>query len=222
MKRGGLARATALAMALASGVVLAQTGAPASTPGPAAGYGPGMMRGYGYGMGGYGYGPGMMGGYGPGGYGPGMMRGYGYGMGGYGYGPGYSAGMMGAYGPGMMGGYGYGGWGHGYGNVLSRLDLSADQQEKIARIQEDMRAKNWNTMGQLHTEQFKLRELYSADKPDANAIAEQQKKVDDLRRTMIKSHVDARNQIAGVLTKEQREQLRAIGPQWLDDDANED
>ena len=142
-----------------------------------------------------------------------MMRGYGNGMGGYG--------------PGMMGGYGYGMGGYGPGmmggrNVLSRLDLTADQQEKIAQIREDMRAKNWGTMGELRTEQFRLRNLYNADKPDANAIAEQQKKVDELRRTMIKSHVDARNQIAALLTKEQRQQLRAMSTWWLDeeDDGN--
>lgn len=68
---------TAIAAAIALGVI----GATAY----AHGYGPGMMGSYG----GYGMGPGMMGGYGGHGMGPGMMGGYGgYGMG-----------------PGMMGGY---------------------------------------------------------------------------------------------------------------------
>ena len=145
-------------------------------------------------------------------YGPGMMRGYGYGM--QGYGPG----MMGGYGPGWGGGPG---WGRGYGGAFSQLDLTAEQQEKIARIQEDMRAKNWATMGELRSEQFKLRGLYNAEKPDANTIAEQQKKVDELRRTLIKSRIDAHNEMAAALTKEQREQLRAIGPWWLDDGAED-
>jgi Spy/CpxP family protein refolding chaperone len=201
MKRGKLTQAiAALGLAIISGAVLAQTDAttPAQEPGPY--YGPGMMGGYGYGM--HGYGPGMMGG----GYGPGMMGGYG-------------PGMMGGYGPGW--GRGGPGWGRGYGGMFSQLDLTAEQQQQIARIQEDMRAKNWATMGELRSEQFKLRGLYNADKPDANAIAEQQKKVDELRRTLIKSRVDAHNQMAAALTKEQREQLRAMGPRWLDDETDD-
>ena len=222
MRRGKLTQAiAALGLAIVSGVALAQTDATTPAPQPGPGYGPGMMRGYG----GYGYGPGMMGGCagnGYGCYGPGMMGGYGPGMMG-GYGPG----MMGGYGPGMMGGYGPGwgrggpGWGRGYGGMFSDLDLTADQQQKIAKIQEDMRAKNWATMGEMRSEQFKLRSLYTADKPDANAIAEQQKKVDELRRTLIKSRVDSHNQMAAVLTKEQRAQLRAMGPWWLEDDAED-
>ena len=225
MRRGKLTQAiAALGLAIVSGVALAQTDATTPAPQPGPGYGPGMMRDYGgYGM--HGYGPGMMGGCagnGYGCYGPGMMGGYGPGMMG-GYGPG----MMGGYGPGMMGGYGPGwgrggpGWGRGYGGMFSDLDLTADQQQKIAKIQEDMRAKNWATMGEMRSEQFKLRSLYNADKPDANAIAEQQKKVDELRRTLIKSRVDSHNQMAAVLTKEQRAQLRAMGPWWLEDDAED-
>ena len=206
MRRGKLTQAiAALGLAIVSGVALAQTDTTAPAPQSAPQYGPGMMRGYGM----HGYGPGMVGGYGPG-----MMGGYG-------------PGMMGGYGPGMMGGYGPGwgrggpGWGRGYGGMFSDLDLTADQQQKIAKIQEDMRAKNWATMGEMRSEQFKLRSLYTADKPDANAIAEQQKKVDELRRTLIKSRVDAHNQMAAVLTKEQRAQVRALGPWWLEDEAED-
>ena len=146
-------------------------------------------------------GPGPGSGYGPG-YGPGMMGGYGYGpgmMGGYGRGPGF--------GPG-------GGRGFGYGGGLAALNLSAEQSEKIAAIQEANRSKNWNTMGQLRSEQFKLRQMYYADKIDSAAVAEQQKKVDELRRQTLKSEVDARNQVAAVLTPEQRKQFRQFGPWW--------
>jgi Spy/CpxP family protein refolding chaperone len=134
---------------------------------------------------------------GPGyGYGPGMMGG--------GYGPG----MMGGYGPGMMGGYGPGG-------NLASLGLSAEQREKIVALQEENRKANWSTMGQMRSEQFKLRQMYNADKVDAAAVTDQQKKVDELRRQMIKSHVDARNQINAILTPEQRKQYRQYGPWWM-------
>jgi Spy/CpxP family protein refolding chaperone len=146
---------------------------------------------------GYGGGPGMMGGYGPG---PGMMGGYGPG-------------------PGMMGGYGPGwGRGGGYGGPLAALDLSDDQQEKIFAIQEDNRRKNWDTMSKMRSEHFKLRRMYAADKVDPNAFAEQQSKVDDLRRQMIKSRLETRNQIESILTPEQRKQLRQFGPWWARED----
>jgi Spy/CpxP family protein refolding chaperone len=138
-------------------------------------------------------------GYGPG-YGPGMM-------GGYGYGPG----MMGGYGP----GYGRGGRGFGPGGGLAALDLNAEQREKVAAVQEENRKANWSTMGQMRSEQFKLRQMYNADKVDSAAVADQQKKVDELRRQMLKSHVEARNQINAILTPEQRKQFRQYGPWWM-------
>lgn len=153
-------------------------------------------------------GPGAGPGYGPG-YGPGMMGGYGYGpgmMGGYGRGPGF--------GPG-------GGRGFGYGGGLAALNLSAEQSEKIAAIQEENRRKNWGTMGQMRSEQFKLRQMYYSDKIDSAAVAEQQKKVDELRRQMLKSQVEARNQVAAVLTPEQRKQFRQLGPWWLREEGEE-
>ena len=66
-------------------------------------------------------------------------------------------------------------------------------------------------MGKMRSEQFKLRQMVYGDKLDAAAIADQQKKVDDLRREILKSRVEARNQIAAVLTPEQRQQFRRFG-----------
>lgn len=131
-----------------------------------------------------------------------------------GYGPGYGPGMGGlGYGPGMMGGYG-----RGPGGGLIALDLSSEQREKIAAIQEENRRKNWDAMGQLRSEQFKLGQMYNADKVDSEAVSEQQKKVDELRRQLLKSRLDARNQVAAILTPEQRKHLRQSGPWWLRED----
>jgi Spy/CpxP family protein refolding chaperone len=142
---------------------------------------------------GYGYGPG----YGPG-YGRGMM----------GYGPGYGPG--GGYGPGMMGGAGAGG-------ALAALNLTDEQREKVFAIQEEHRKKNWAVMGEVRSEQFKLRNMYRGEKLDPDKIAEQQKKVDELRRQMLKSRAEAHNQIAAVLTPEQRKQLLQYSPWWFGD-----
>jgi Spy/CpxP family protein refolding chaperone len=154
------------------------------------------------------------------GYGPGMMRGYGAGMM-PGYGPGmmygYGRGMMGGEAAGWMGGYGYGGGprvGRGYGAALSQLDLSSDQREKIALIQENVRERNWATMGRLRAETFKLRRLFTAERPDADAVAEQQKRVDALRQQLTKARVEAHNEMQAVLTPEQRDQLRGYAGWW--------
>ncbi len=145
---------------------------------------------------------------GPGyGYGPGAMGGPGYGYGpGFGHGPGYGPGMMRGYGPGMMG-YGAG--------ILEALDLSDEQREKILAVQEEMRSKNWATMGKMRAEVFKLRRLVYADSVDANALADQQKKVDELRRELLKARVESRKQVEAILTPEQKKQLRDLGPWWL-------
>ena len=131
-----------------------------------------------------------------------MAQGYGPGVGGYG--PGM---MGGGYGPGMMG-----------SGPLSALDLKDDQRDKIFAIQEEARSKNFGTMTQIRAEQYKLTKLYNAEKADPKAIGDAQKKVDELRRQIIQSHVDTRNQVEAVLTAEQKKQLRQYGPWWMHQD----
>lgn len=156
---------------------------------------------------------------GPGG--PGKGPGYGPGQG-YGPGSGYGPGMMGGYGGGPGWGYGPRGGGQGFGpggggGPLALLNLTDEQREKVLKIQEEHRSKNWDLMGKMRSEQFKLRQMAYGDKLDANAIADQQKKVDELRRQLLKSRIEARNQIAAVLTKEQQQQFRQSGPWWIEE-----
>jgi len=138
------------------------------------------------------------------GYGPGMMGG-----GGPGYGPGYGPGMMGGGGPGYGPGYGPG------AGMLDSLNLSDEQRDKIQVLQEENRQKNWAAMGELRTEMFALRRMYYADKVDPNAVAEQQKKADELRRQMLKSRIESRNRVDALLTPEQRKQFRQYRPWWM-------
>ena len=160
---------------------------------------------------GYGYGPGMMGGA----YGPGMM--------GEDCNPAMMMGRYGA-GPGMMGGYGRGpgmmGPGASFGGTapLAALDLTDEQRDKIVALREENRRKNWDTMGKMRSEQFKLRGMYDADSVDPNAVAEQQKKVDDLRREMLLSRLETHKQVQAVLNPEQRKQMRRFGPWWAGED----
>lgn len=137
-------------------------------------------------------------------------------------GPGYGPGS--GYGPGMMGGGygpGYGRGGYGAGGGLAALNLSDEQREKVLSLQEENRRKNWDTMGQMRAEMFKLRGMYYADKIDPQVYADQQKKVDDLRRQMLASRIEARNQIEKILTPEQRKQFRSFGPWWQQEQESE-
>jgi Spy/CpxP family protein refolding chaperone len=200
--------------------------------GPQGGYGPAGGYGPGYGMG-----PGMMGGYGPGqggGYGPGYGMGPGMmgpGYGGYGMGPGMMGGMMG---PGMMGGYGPGygmmgpggGYGPGYGmmgpgggygpgyGMLGQLNLSSEQVSKINAIHEDLAKKQWDYAGRMREEAIKLQGLITAEKRDRGAINNQYRKLQDVRQQRFQARLEAQEKIDGVLTKEQKAQLRRFALGW--------
>ena len=119
-----------------------------------------------------------------------FAQGYGYGPGMGGRGMGYGPHM--GYGPGM--GYGRGGWGPGAG-----AGLTDEQRAKVAALQESHRERNWQAMGELRKEQFKLRELQASAKPDAKAIAQQEKKVDALREQMFKQRNDMRREMQALI-----------------------
>ncbi|HUL41652.1 MAG TPA: Spy/CpxP family protein refolding chaperone [Burkholderiales bacterium] len=132
---------------------------------------------------------------------PGMMGGYRAGaMGGYGPGYGMNPGMMPGYGPsyfmrpGMM-------WGYGPG-----LNLSDDQQNKITKIQDELRRKQWDLMGKIQDE-FARR----AEAPDDATASSADDRIGELQQQMISNATAARKQIDGVLSKEQRQQLRRGG-----------
>ena len=118
------------------------------------------------------------------------------------------------YGPGMMGG-GATMMGPGMGGPMAAsLKLTDEQEDKLFTLHEQMRAKNFATMGKMRAEAFKLNRLLKAENVDSKAVLEQQKKVDEARREMFASHLEMRKQFEAVLTPEQRKQYRQMGPGW--------
>lgn len=111
------------------------------------------------------------------------------------------------------GAYGHGGGaygGHGY-NVqygLRGLDLSKDQQDKINRLTDDLQRSNWKNQGDINEESIKLRDLYAAEKRDANAISAVYERIFDIKRKMIVDDVNTRNNVLDVLTTEQKAKLK--------------
>jgi Spy/CpxP family protein refolding chaperone len=164
----------------------------AATAQPTGGYGrmgPGMMGG-GYGMMGWG-GPG------PGG-GCDFGDGAGWGHGGY-YGMG----------PGMMGGYG------GWAGAYAGLDLTADQRQKIADIEQQTRQATWKLMGTMHEQAYQMGGMGMMGGPDVDEATARKayQAMADTRKAMFELQLDARKRIDAVLTAKQREQLqRGWGP----------
>ena len=133
------------------------------------------------------------------------------GYGGYGMGPGgMGMGMMGMGDPGMgmMGGMGMGPGG-GMGPVWM-LDLTDEQRNKIEKIHDDARRKNWDTYGKIMDEQSKLRDLYSGEIVDAKKAGAVYGNIAKLQQQAFETGIEAHNRVQAVLTKEQKEQLR----QW--------
>jgi protein CpxP len=136
-----------------------------------------------------------------------LAQGPGY-MQGPGSGPASGSGM----GPGMMHGGGAGAM-RGHGQRMARaLGLTDDQRAKVRQIMEDTRRKNWDALGQIRSERFKLTEMLRGDKVDPNAAVEQKSKIDVLKRQVMRARLEARNQVLALLTPEQREKARAFGP----------
>ena len=138
-------------------------------------------------------GPGMMG---PGMMEPGMM---GPGM----MGPGMMGpGMMG---PGMMG---PGMMGRGWGNNWYGLDLSADQQTKLSAVQQELSQRQWELMGRMHQQSYRMQNFYRDGKFDEQAARKNFEAMNALHKDMFESWLQAQKQMDSILTREQREQLQ--------------
>lgn len=168
----------------------------------------------GWGMGAGMMGPGMMGCYGPGGsesygreygMGPGMM-------GGAMMGPGMMTGGM--MGPGMMGGGMMMGPGMMGPGMLSQLNLSPEQWSKVKGIHEELAKQQWELMGKIREESFKLGNLLAAEKRDRGAITSQYKTLQELRLQQLQTRLDGHEKLNTVLTTEQQAQLRRFAPWW--------
>ncbi|WP_083928348.1 Spy/CpxP family protein refolding chaperone [Marinobacterium rhizophilum] len=153
-------------------------------------------------------------------HGSGMMSGSMMGTGGkdhpdwaaQGHGMGYGMGYGSMMGPGMMGGCAPM---HGYGGMFQMLELNDDQQQKVSQIHQELQKKRWDLMGKMHEESAKLRQLFFAEKRDAEAIGEQQQRVFDLSQQMTKDWIETQSQIEELLTPEQKDKLHEFGRQGM-------
>jgi Spy/CpxP family protein refolding chaperone len=154
--------------------------------------------------------------------GPGMGQGRGMGPGmgqpqdcpmmGQGMGPGMGGkGMMHGRGHGMHGGQGMmGGMGQGPGlAALEALDLTAEQRTKITEIRRDAQRKRHALMGSLREIRWQSQDAAKAAELDTAAARKRYDEAAAVRKQMFEAQLEARAKAEAVLTKEQREQLRA-------------
>lgn len=108
-------------------------------------------------------------------------------------------GMMG---PGMMG------QGRGPGAMLEDLDLPEEQQAKLRKIHDELRDRNWASMGQMMKEGSRLRDLFAAPTLDRAAAEAAYRRMNALREQMFMAQLDAHAQVEALLAPEQRAKLR--------------
>lgn len=119
--------------------------------------------------------------------------------------------MGGGYGHGMMGGMGMGMMMESpRAGMVRSLSLSEEQRAKINKLSDKLHHDNWASMGKIMDESTKLRDLYEADKRDADAIAGVYQNIFDTKIRMIKAMVTTENQIESLLTSDQLAQLKSM------------
>jgi Spy/CpxP family protein refolding chaperone len=106
-------------------------------------------------------------------------------------------GGMDGFGPGMMG-----------MGPMAMLDLSDAQTAQLQKIQAESMKAQRPLMRQIWDEKKQLWGLMNAEKPDPAAIGKAYGRLADLQRQALEAHIDAKNKMAAVLTKEQQAQMR--------------
>ncbi len=112
-----------------------------------------------------------------------------------------------AWGPGMGRGYG-----SGYGPGGAAPNLSAEQIEKIQKIQNDRYAEMATVRNEMFTKRTELRNLFHEPVLDQAKIAAKQKEIATLQAQMQEKALATRTAVAETLTPEQRAQMPAFGP----------
>jgi Spy/CpxP family protein refolding chaperone len=119
-----------------------------------------------------------------------------------------------SYGRGGRGGWGGPGMGRGTG-IADRgkagLDLTKEQLEKLQSLRAEFDKETLSLRNELELKALELRQLWTADELDEEAIIAKSKEVSDLRSQIEEKMVRHRLDVAKVLTKEQRARFAARG-----------
>ncbi len=131
-------------------------------------------------------------------------------------------GMMGRHGPGMMGGHGSAATsarGMGLGTMLEGLALTDEQRAQLEPLDIELFRAQWDITGKTIEAQRKLHRQSSTAQRDDEAIAEAHKSLRALREQRALAETQALEKVKGILTPEQREQLRQREHECMDGQA---
>lgn len=107
--------------------------------------------------------------------------------------------------------------GGGYPMMAPRLSgLTPEQAEKIAALRRDAATRSRALEQERRTVQNRLSSLYAADTRDWDAIRNTSRSLSDLQRQQIEVAIDMQQEIDGLLTDSQRQELtRAWRHGWI-------
>lgn len=94
--------------------------------------------------------------------------------------------------------------------VKAHLGLTDQQSDRLRQIVVETQKTTVKTRAEMAVRGIELRELLRTDKPDREAVMKKVQEISDLRRDMMRQHVDALLSAKTVLTPEQQKKLRAI------------
>ena len=131
-------------------------------------------------------------------------------------------GMMGRHGRGMMGGRGSAATSAramGLGSMLEGMELTEEQRAQLQPLDDELFRKQWEITGKTIEAQRKLRRQSFMAQRDDKVIAEAHKMVREFREQRLLAESQTREKVKGILTPEQREQLRQREHECMDGQA---
>lgn len=93
-------------------------------------------------------------------------------------------------------------------------DLTAQQADRIGRLQDELARRDFELLRQRWEAQARLNRLYAAERRDWNAIRAVSRSVADLQRRQMETAIDTQQKIDGLLTDSQR---REMARTWRND-----
>ena len=96
---------------------------------------------------------------------------------------------------------------------LENLDLSQEQRDKIESAALDVRKKIIPIRAEIELRQVDLQAAMRSDKPDEQKILALSREINDLEYKIKEQRIKERLLVHSILTPEQREKLRAPGPE---------
>jgi Spy/CpxP family protein refolding chaperone len=110
-------------------------------------------------------------------------------------------------------------WGSERGDMAERLDLTAEQQQKLRSLRSEFQRTLVRVQADLRLARIDMRDLMEAEKPDKASIAKKMKEISDTEYRQKSAWLDHYFSVRGLLTPDQLEKFRkmqrGMGPGFM-------